>query len=110
MDGLLFVLILEVSLLQIRILEKSAVRSFQQHEFSDKSYQQELDKLTRDRNLVKDVIRRTLLEIAENGIPSTLQQAVEMLTKSLTSYASIKIRNVQLKTYDYYKSIDSIFR
>lgn len=62
------------------------------------------------RNLVKDVIRRTLLEIAENGIPSTLQQAVEMLTKSLTSYASIKIRNVQLKTYDYYKSIDSNFR
>ncbi|XP_068629101.1 dynein regulatory complex protein 9-like [Battus philenor] len=96
MDALLYVLILEVVLLQMKILEKSAFRDVLSN--LDKRQKRQRDKLYRDRIFAKDVIRRTLLEIAENGQYLTLYQAVEILNKPSSTFTSLLIDNNRLKT------------
>ncbi|CAH0405994.1 unnamed protein product [Chilo suppressalis] len=89
MDALLFALTLEVVLLQMRILEgTSELRT--RKKTATKSEKAQRYKLERDRQTLKDVVRRTILEIVENGQWSTLQDAVQMLHEE-TSYP-VKLR------------------
>ncbi|KAI5630971.1 IQ domain-containing protein G-like [Phthorimaea operculella] len=86
MDALLFAIVLEVVLLQMRIHEGSTNRrlGFRRQEL-EKREKIQYEKLVRDRELVKDVIRRTLIEVAEDGEFSSLQRAVEALQDRISS-------------------------
>ncbi|XP_034824168.2 dynein regulatory complex protein 9-like [Maniola hyperantus] len=55
------------------------------------------EKLSKDRCILKEVILRTLLELAEGGEWYTLKQAVDMLEKNAASVISLKTHNQKLK-------------
>ncbi|XP_045761065.1 dynein regulatory complex protein 9-like [Maniola jurtina] len=55
------------------------------------------EKLSKDRRILKEVILRTLLELAEGGEWYTLKQAVDMLEKNAASVISLKTHNQKLK-------------
>ncbi|XP_047036006.1 dynein regulatory complex protein 9-like isoform X1 [Helicoverpa zea] len=55
------------------------------------------DKLVKDRALVKDVIRGTLIEVAETGKWQSVKNAVELLQQSETDVESLRHTNIQLK-------------
>ncbi|KAJ2946366.1 hypothetical protein O0L34_g12404 [Tuta absoluta] len=91
MDALLFAIALEVVLLQMRIHEGSTNRRLGfGHQKLGKRGKIQYEKLVRDRELVKDVIRRALIEISEDGEFSSLQHAVEALQDRIT-FAKNKI-------------------
>ncbi|KAM3966718.1 dynein regulatory complex protein 9 [Aphomia sociella] len=112
MDALLFALTLEVVLLQIRILDyKVLVASEGSAELKaerkciSKTEKAQREKLTRDRQMVKDVIRNTLIEIMETGQWGTLQQATNALRQRSSSAVTMRLTHEQLKT-----SVQSIIR
>ncbi|XP_028159508.1 dynein regulatory complex protein 9-like [Ostrinia furnacalis] len=87
MDALLFALALEVVLLQMRILESTTELRLRV-QMNTKTDKAQRGKLVRDRHTVKDVIRRTLIEVVESGAWGTLQESVQALLDD-DSYAVI---------------------
>ncbi|CAK1599889.1 unnamed protein product [Parnassius mnemosyne] len=98
MDAILFVLILEVVLLQMQILERRALQNVELFSASDKKKRHQRDKLSRDRILVTDVIRTTLLQVAEEGHYLALYQAVDILNQSSSTITSMQLNHDRLKT------------
>ncbi|XP_026484996.2 dynein regulatory complex protein 9-like [Vanessa tameamea] len=98
MDALLFAIDLEVVLLQMGILERSAQRRFPACGIRSKKQKQLYDKLVRDRKIVKEVFLRTLVELVEGGDWYTLKQAVNMLEATANSGASLKAQYQKTKT------------
>ncbi|XP_059049517.1 dynein regulatory complex protein 9-like [Achroia grisella] len=96
MDALLFALTLEVVLLQIRILE-GTTKLKANRKYVSKHEKAQRDKLTRDRQMVKDVIRSTLIEIAETGQWYSLQQASKVLEIRFSSAISMYQKHEQLE-------------
>ncbi|XP_060810665.1 dynein regulatory complex protein 9 [Amyelois transitella] len=97
MEFLLFALVLEVALLQFKILEGTTELRRKRKPVS-KSEKAQLDKLTRDRSLIKDVIRRTLIETAETGEWLSLQKTVEALQEKSSLTTTLRLRHTQLKS------------
>ncbi|KAF9409360.1 hypothetical protein HW555_011254 [Spodoptera exigua] len=55
-------------------------------------------KLEKDRSLINDVIRKTLIEVAETGRWQSITYAVELLKQSECDVESLKVTNQRLKT------------
>ncbi|KAJ8733995.1 hypothetical protein PYW07_014546 [Mythimna separata] len=98
MDALLFALSFEVVLLQMRILEGSVELRLADWQPTSKIERLQYDKLVKDRDLVNDVIRRTLIEVVETGQWQSLKNVVEMLKQSECDVESLRIKNEHLKT------------
>ncbi|XP_041974005.1 dynein regulatory complex protein 9-like [Aricia agestis] len=94
MDALLFAVILEVALLQMKILETSASR---RELNASKAADQAREKLARDRKLVTDIFKGTLVQLAENGEWYSLKQSVDSFNNDKLHLELIKARNDQLK-------------
>ncbi|XP_026764673.2 dynein regulatory complex protein 9 [Galleria mellonella] len=96
MDALLFTLTLEVVLLQIRILEGTTELQADK-KCKSRNEKAQCDKFTRDRQMVKDVIRRTLIEIVETGQWYTLEQATKVLQSRFSSAITMRLKHEQLE-------------
>ncbi|XP_049888063.1 dynein regulatory complex protein 9-like [Pectinophora gossypiella] len=79
MDAILFALTLEVMLQQLIIHEGSTELRLSCKAADKRKGKMQYDKLVRDRDIVKDVVKRTLIEVAERGEWSSLQKAVDVL-------------------------------
>ncbi|KAJ8734819.1 hypothetical protein PYW08_014069 [Mythimna loreyi] len=97
MDALLFALSFEVVLLQMRILGGSAELRLADWRPTNKIERLQYEKLAKDRDLVNDVIRRTLIEVVETGKWQSVKNAVELLKQSACDVESLRLRNEQLK-------------
>ncbi|KAL0850124.1 hypothetical protein ABMA28_012005 [Loxostege sticticalis] len=96
MDALLFALALEVVLLQMRILESTTELRLRLH-LNTKGEKAQRGKLVRDRHTVKDVIRRTLVEVVENGEWRTLQEAVQTLQENASYSVNVLLDHERLR-------------
>ncbi|KAG6460725.1 hypothetical protein O3G_MSEX012187 [Manduca sexta] len=98
MDALLFALSLEVALLQMRILKGCTDIRAKSWSLSTKQTQLQFNKLLRDRDIVKDVLRRTLIEVADSGQWYTLRKAVNYLKQRESSLEYKRGDQEQLRT------------
>ncbi|XP_053601727.1 dynein regulatory complex protein 9-like [Plodia interpunctella] len=96
MEDLLFALVLEVSLLQLKILE-GITQLTQRGNPVSKGENAQLDKLTRDRAFIKDALRSTLVEAAEKGQWNALRKAVELLQKRASMINTLRLTHDRLK-------------
>ncbi|XP_039745506.1 dynein regulatory complex protein 9-like [Pararge aegeria] len=105
LDALLLAINLEVMLLQMKIIERSAERRLPESGQENKREKQVREKLSKDRHILKEVIIRTLAELAEGGEWYTLKKAVNMFEKNAGSLITLRTQNQKLKM-----SLDSMNR
>ncbi|XP_022826966.1 IQ domain-containing protein G-like [Spodoptera litura] len=98
MDALLFALSFEVVLLQMKILEGSTKLRLADWRPANKIEKLQEIKLEKDRSLVNDVIRRTLIEVAETGRWQAITNAVDLLKQSECDVESLRVTNQHLRT------------
>ncbi|CAK1548506.1 unnamed protein product [Leptosia nina] len=97
MDALLFAINLEVAILQLRLVESCAKYNELYNKASDTRKSHKRNKLSKERLLVKDVLRRTLLKLLSEGEAAALKESVFLLQKSAIYDVQLRRSNEELK-------------